>query len=367
MKYIFLLSGDYTDLGAEEVVSLLGVKQFKLKNRLMILELNDESLLDKMSKRLALTKNIYRFLFECKLDDLIKSMGEFGWNSVYKENFCVRKFDIDWNSRNGIIKKSANNKSNAKSDNSKFSEKNLAGLIWRNLKNPKVSLKNPKTEINMFFLEGRVYCGLLVKKIIYDFNLRKAHKRPFPHPSSLHPKVARALVNLSEIKENQSMLDPFCGTGGLLIEAGLMNIKSIGYDISRIISDGCKKNLEYFQIKNFKIFNANALKILHKFDCVVTDLPYGLNSNVIVENKKSDGKSRRLNLKIQKKNFYGDLEKFYLSFLKNLRKIMTGKAVIIFPSYVDYKKLLKDSNFKMEKEFSIYVHRSLTRKIVKIR
>ena len=368
MKYIFLLSGDYADLGAEEIVSLFKVKSYSLRNRLMILNLDSGRILNNLSKRLALTKIAYKFLFECKIDDLIESMKNFDWTSIYKSSFCLRKIYIDENNRNGIIRKSINKKSSRKINNKRFSEKNLAGYIWRSLKFPKVNLENPKTEISLFFLKDKVYCGLLVKKINYDFDLRKAHKRPFPHPSSLHPKVARALVNLSEIKEGEVLLDPFCGTGGFLIEAGLMNIKSIGYDINKIMIKGCKDNLEYFKIRNYKIKTKNALNIDDKFDCAVTDLPYGLNSNAMT-GYEEDWKKFRLNKKIQMENFYRDLEKFYLKFLKNFRKKLKQgrKAVIVFPNYVNYKSILKQSNFKIEFEFSNYVHRSLTRKIVKIR
>ncbi|MEK6891794.1 MAG: DNA methyltransferase [Nanoarchaeota archaeon] len=371
MKCIFLLSGDYIDLGAEEVLSLLDIKNYKLKNRLLILELNDKKSIDKASKRLALTKNIYRFLFECGIDDLINVMEKFDWNSTYKDNFCLRKFNLD--NDEITIKKFINKKNNKKLinkiieyNNKKLDEKNLAGYIWRSLDNPKVNLENPKTEISLFFLKGKVYCGLMIKKIGYDFDSRKSHLRPFPHPSSLHPKVARALVNLSEIKEKEILLDPFCGTGGFLIEAGLMNIRSIGYDINKIMIDGCIENLKYFKINNAKIKKKNAVNIGDKFNCAVTDLPYGLNSTAMTDYEEENWKKYRLSLKIQKKDFYKNLEKFYLLFLKNLRKKLKKKAVIVFPSYVDYRKLLKISKFTVEKEFSDYVHRSLTRKIVKM-
>ncbi len=147
-----------------------------------------------------------------------------------------------------------------------------------------------------------------------------------------------------------------------------MNIKTIGYDVSKIMADGSIKNLKYFKVRNYKIKTKNALKMTDKFDCLITDLPYGLNSNVYLEfNEKSLNKNvTRINKKINAINFTRNLEKFYLEFLMKLRKKLKKKAVIVFPSYVNYKKLLKLSRFKIEREFEIYVHRSLTRKIVKI-
>ena len=352
MKLIFLLSGDYIELGAEEVISLLNVKSYILRDRLMIFDLDNETLLPAISKKLALSKNIYKCLFECKINDLKEKMKSFCWNSVYKDNFCLRVNHFGGNDK----KPNKNQK--------EFSEKNLAGHIWRSIKNPNVDLENPKTEIHVFIFKNTAYCGLLIKKLGYDFDSRKSHLRPFPHPSSLHPKVARALVNISEVKDNETMLDPFCGTGGFMIEAGLMNIKTVGYDIDKTMIEGCRDNLKNFKIQKFKIFHKNALRISDKFDYAVTDLPYGLNSNAVSSYGKN-WKKHRINSKIDKKSFTRNLENFYLKFLKSMRKKLRKKAVIVFPSYVDYKKLLRQSKFRIEFEFEIYVHRSLSRMIVK--
>ncbi len=382
MKHIFILSGDYIELGNEEVSSLLDIGNSKLHENLLISELpNDEKGIMEISKRLALTKNIYRLLFECKADEIIDCMKNYGWNSVYNHDFCLRIVYAEYNEKNSLTKNSIDVKFNKKikskqnykikinkdSDKiKKCSEKELAGYIWRSVKKPKVNLENAKTKIGLFFIKNKVYCGLMIYENKEDFESRKAHLRPFPHPSSLHPKVARALINISEIRENEILLDPFCGTGGLNIEAGLMKIKNIGYDINKTMIKGCKDNLEHFKIKNYKIKHQNALEIADKFDYAVTDLPYGLNSNAMAMYEK-DWKKHRINKKIETKDFIKNLEKFYLLFLKSLRKKLKKKAVIIFPSYVNYKKLLKESKFRTEKEFSIYVHRSLTRKIVKFR
>jgi len=377
MNCIFLLSGDYLDLGKEEVISLFNIQNYNLIDRLLIAGLNEN--LDKnLVKRLALTKSIYKMLFECKIEDLTDSMKNFGWNSIYQDSFCLRIHDSndnDYKFNNKIDNKKIKNKkfpttSGVKGDGrNPFaipSEKELAGHIWRNVNNPKVDLENSKTQIQLFIIKNKAYCGLLVYENKEDFESRKSHKRPFPHPSSLHPKVARALANISGIKEKEILLDPFCGTGGFLIEAGLMGLKTLGYDINKIMINGCIRNLKHYKIKNYKIKNNNATNINDRFDYIVTDLPYGLNSNVMLKYEK-DWKKHRLNLKIQKKDFHKNLEQFYLLFLKNLRKKLKKKAVIVFPDYVDYKKLLKQSKFKIEKEFEQYVHRSLRREIVKIR
>ncbi len=352
MEYMFFLPGDYPDLAKEEIISLFGIKNYRMAGRLLLAGFkNSEVEIKTKCQRLALTKSVYRLLFECKASDLAGLMKKFDWNSVYKKDFCLRIYLFEEEKQ---IKR--------------YSKKSLAGCIWHSVINPKVNLENSKTKIQLFFAGNEVYCGLLIKEIKGGFESRKSHLRPFPHPSSLHPKVARALVNISGAKENDTVLDPFCGTGGFLIEAGLMKIKSVGYDISRNMAKGCRENLKYFNIKNSRIKIQNALNINDNFDYAVTDLPYGLNSNVYLQyNKKSiNEKSNKINLKINRENQIKNIEDFYLKFLKELRKSLKKKAVIIFPSFVDYRKLLKKSGFRMEREFSIYVHRSLSRKIAKV-
>lgn len=367
MKYIFLLSGDYVDLAKEEVASLFSVINFKSIDRLFTVNLSNVEEIKKSSKRLALTKSIYRILFECKINNLDKLMKKFDWNSVYKDSFCLRINYFDIIPKKKHINDSTLKNLNKKNIKTKYSEKILAGYIWNSIKNPKANLENPKTKIEIFIVAGKAYCGLMIYENHENFESRKPHLRPFPHPSSMHPKLARTLVNISGVEE--ILLDPFCGTGGFLIEAGLMNIKVVGYDISKNMADGCIDNLKYFKIRDYRIINKNAVDIDKKFDYVVTDLPYGLNSNIYLEyNKKSiNQKSNKINLKINRKKQIKNIEKFYLKFLLKLRKTLRKKAVIIFPNYVNYRLLLKKSSFKIEKEFSIYVHRSLSRKIVKIR
>ena len=201
-----------------------------------------------------------------------------------KRDFCLRVHNLDNNS--SINKKLIDNKSNKKDiikiNNLKsFSERKLAGYIWDKLKNPKVSLQNPKTLIAVVIAKNKAYCGVLEYENNEDFESRKSHLSLFPHPSSLHPKIARALINLTGIKQNEILLDPFCGTGGFFIEAGLMNIKSVGYDINKVMAEGCIANLEHYKNNNYKIKIKDAADITDKFDCLVTDLPYGLNSNAV--------------------------------------------------------------------------------------
>ena len=209
-------------------------------------------------------------------------------------------------------------------------------------------------------IKKKIYAARLIKDPHHTFESRKAHKRPERHPTALNPKLARAIINLAGAKK--SIMDPFCGAGGILIEAGLIGLKPIGYDLYKIMVEKSEKNLKHYKIKNYKLVNQDALKIKGKYDYIITDVPYGLNSAIW---KKVGKENKKIPLKQDdRKKGIKNLEGFYLEFLKNLKKIMKIKAVVIFPNYVDYKKLVKKANLKIEKEFSQYIHKSLTRKIL---
>ena len=95
-----------------------------------------------------------------------------------------------------------------------------------------VVLDHPDSEIRGMITDDKVYVGIKQVEIPRkNFETRKVQNRPFFSPISLHPKVARALVNLSEVEKNETLLDPFCGTGGILLEAGLIGANVIGNDI----------------------------------------------------------------------------------------------------------------------------------------
>ena len=73
------------------------------------------------------------------------------------------------------------------------------------------------------------------------------------------------------------MLDPFCGTGGILLEAGLLGVRIIGSDIEKKMIDGSQKNLEFYHLKDYQLFCADIGDIPRYIPCVdavATDFPY---------------------------------------------------------------------------------------------
>ncbi|MBU0461768.1 MAG: methyltransferase domain-containing protein [Nanoarchaeota archaeon] len=318
MSYLFLLSGENPDFAKEEVLAIAINPDHRSDENVMVVETAINF------KRLALTRKVYEFLFSCSRKDIEKEMAQFDWSSVYRENFCFRA-----------------HRANKKVPKLGKSEKELAAHIWNALKEPKVDLRYPRTRIEMILTTKNAYFGKLLEEKDEAFSKRRSHLRPQSHPTSLDPKLARACVNLSGIKTGDLLVDPFCGAGGIMLEAGLMRFATKGYDVDEEMLKKCEQNLDYYKVKRFHLEQRDATRISESADYVVTDLPYGKGSAMT---EKRDV--------------------LYLNFLKNLENILKSKAVIIFPSFVDHKSIIKQMKFRIEKEFSVYIHRSMTRNIV---
>tara|TARA_B100002003_G_C14085195_1_gene522017 strand:+ start:427 stop:1431 length:1005 start_codon:yes stop_codon:yes gene_type:complete len=169
---------------------------------------------------------------------------------------------------------------------------------------------------------------------------RRARMRPFFHPSALTPKFSRAIINLTRIKENEVLLDPFCGTGSILIESGIININCIGIDISRKMCLGTKNNVKYFKLDDLGVINADSRYIpLKNVDGIVTDIPYGRCSSTHGLNCLQTLNIIYDNIDILKKDRY---------------------CCIVHPSN---NKIESNNKLKLVEQHSIYVHRNLIRMI----
>lgn len=105
------------------------------------------------------------------------------------------------------------------------------------------------------------------------------------HSGMLPPKLARIMINLSQTKTNDVILDPFCGSGTVLTEALSLDYKNlIASDLSVKAVEDTKDNLDWlcgeYNITDakFAIYNLNVDKLNSKIkessvNAVVTE-PY---------------------------------------------------------------------------------------------
>jgi len=309
--YLFILSQENQELACKEVEHLMHSRPIDEFEHLIVMD----NCHDDLIKRLAYTKRVVNILFESDVENVRNDILEFEWRSIITGSYCVRTFTLR---------------------PMDFSEKELGSIIWQKLTNPVVDVKNPDCEVNVVFAD-KVYVGIKNWVNKEDFEARKAHKRAHLKPVSMHPKLARAAVNLVGAKKGSTIVDPFVGTGGILMEAGLMDLKCIGWDISDEMLDICRAHMNDLGI-HAELENKNALE-LDDVEYVVTDPPYAKNTDDV------------------------DVVQLYTDFIKLLADKLQKRAVIIFPAEIDYKKIIGDS-LKIRDMVKQYIHQSMTKRVV---
>ncbi len=289
--YIYKTSKQYVDLACAEIEALLSLAK-PLDEHLFLVESYDE----KLVKRLAYTKSVYGVLASSsKLDEVLATPIEDEY-----------RFDAV-----GL-------------DTLELADKLFA------LHQKKVSLEEYKHHYVLFFIKNTYY---FCEEIFVNEDTgqeRRAHQRAHNHPTSMHPLLAKAMVNLCG---TTSFIDPFCGAGGILIEGARMGLEVLGTDISEEMVDRAQENLDAMGLVA-QLTVQNALVIESKYDAIVTDLPYGKNS--ILESV--------------------DL---YDAFLENAKNI-TDTLVIGCKE----GSITDLHGWKLVSKFSIYAHKSLTREIL---
>lgn len=310
MKLFAIAYGDDVKLGAEELKHLARSSSYKVDGQVVILEGKKFDY-----SRLAYTRQLYSLLFVTTKGKLEEDSRRFNWERYCKGSFRVNALNLGLDLRY------------------------LGSLVWHRLKNPKVDLVNPDTTIGFVSSGDSVYVGKLIFNNDEHFADRRPHLRPGFHPSSLQPKLARALVNLAIIKKRGTVADPFCGTGGILIEAALLGYKAVGSDCSGKMVHLCRKNISYFNLDKAICSKADATVVDIKADAIVADPPYGICSSL----HKSDKSV------------------LYKGFLSNAyRQLKKGsRLVVMFPN-----KFRDKGRFRIIAEIDHYVHKSLTRHIM---
>lgn len=113
----------------------------------------------------------------------------------------------------------------------------------------KLRLTDEGYDTALLFHDGRVSIGLTTDVQDADAWSLRDYGRPARDSESgmLPPKLARIMVNLTRVPEGGTLLDPFCGSGTILMEAGLATkaAKIIGSDIEPRQAAATEKNLEW--------------------------------------------------------------------------------------------------------------------------
>ena len=335
MELILIQSQEHETLPIAELKAVLSTEEiatdieFINTGLILLKSLNNEKFLEDykiLVKRLAYTHEIDEIILNTSLKNLEDDFKNVNWNDYISNSYVVRvkRFNTDIDTLS--------------------TEKRLGHLIKSQNSDFNVNLENPDSFIRVIVSKSRVFVAIerfkLNKK---HFQNIKPHKRPFFYPGSMSPKLARCMVNLSHIKEGQLLLDPFCGTGGILIEGGIIGAKLIGSDINWKMKNGTAINLDYCNLDDYEVHHLDVreLKLFKKVDAVVTDPPYGISTSTGGEESST----------------------IFQQFLESISRNMNENAYlcIAHPHYLDLDPILNKFKFKLLERHWIKMHKSLTR------
>jgi tRNA G10 N-methylase Trm11 len=123
------------------------------------------------------------------------------------------------------------------------------------------SIPNTDYEIFLHKIDKKIVFGLVDQIFDYENIKKRDMKKPIRREElAISPRLSRILINLSEAKENDNLLDPFCGIGSILLDALSLNINVFGIDKDQDAINGVRKNIDWLK-ENFSIKNRYTTKI----------------------------------------------------------------------------------------------------------
>ncbi len=145
-----------------------------------------------------------------------------------------------------------------------------------------VDLDTPDHTLVALFSDELAALGWLERETTRDFSSRRPTKKPFFQPGSMDPMDARAIANIAGAGPEARLLDPMCGTGGILVEAGLAGADVVGVDAQAKMVRGSRRNLwEYLEGGSVVRGDATRLPfVADRVDGIVFDAPYGRQSRI---------------------------------------------------------------------------------------
>ncbi|SFC17753.1 N2-methylguanosine tRNA methyltransferase [Halobiforma haloterrestris] len=195
--------------------------------------------------------------------------------------------------------------------------------------------------------------GWLAAESVRDFGERAPTDKPFFQPGSMDPLLARAIANVAGARPGATVLDPMCGTGGVLVEAGLVGADVIGTDAQRKMAEGARENLRAFlevdepspigvERGGWSVGRGDATRLPladDAVDGVVFDAPYGRQSKIDTHR----------------------LEDLVAGALSEARRVAPRAVVVADRSWASEAR---EAGWELEAAFERRVHRSLTRHVL---
>ena len=321
MKLLFELSGENATLPFAELECVATVLDKRLQ--VAVAECPDPS----ATSRLAMTHVVLEYLGECEpgVSSFAKLLKELAIETTRPFAGRVKKVHGGCDEPNPA------------------SQQEFERLIGTMITGP-VSLAQPVEEYRAIVSQDRCYFGKVLLRINRGaYDTRNPGKREFFHPGVMMPRMARTLVNLSCATAGDVVLDPFCGTGGILIEAGLVGACTIGSDFDPMMIRGSREN-----VKDSALMLADTTCLPFRdqsVDAIVTDFPYGQSVCI----KKTD-----------------TMERLYTDALGELSRVLKPGHRAVVVTHKDISSLAA-RHLTVLQCHEQRVHKSLTRRVLVLR
>lgn len=211
----------------------------------------------------------------------------------------------------------------------KFEQDGIRAQIKRTRKNLSLqggdSVELAKADKEFFFFKTEkdfIYFGEATEAYSYtDVKARDMRKPVRRESLAISPRLAKMLVNLTQARPGQLLLDPFCGIGAILQEAMAKGINVYGVDNDKLAIENAQRNMKWFSKEysapaTFRLMNEDSAKIKNITpDAIATESPLG----EVVRRKLTDHKA---------KEYIEKFEKAIIPILRNLRNIKKPYAKI---------------------------------------
>ncbi|MDF1557552.1 MAG: THUMP domain-containing protein [ANME-2 cluster archaeon] len=331
----FELSGETHEIPTAEVIGALESKNIAFSilyrlDQLLVIEtsIEDCAQVGELAGRLAMTRYIIEVMGISKASMTgIISMVE---GIEFKNNNS-----LTYNVRAKKIKR----KSPISSEDI---ERRVGGILYT--RGYKADLVEPDVQYRAVLTDDTCIFGPVIASIDRSaFERRKPQNKPFFYPGVLMPKLARALVNLARARAGNTVLDPYCGTGGIMVEAGLIGANTLGCDVQRKILIGAKMNLDFYLVDYSLMFQDAGGMALRDgcIDCIITDPPYGRSALIQARS----------------------LEKLMKNSLCEMHRVLRPGGRLVMVSERPVETWAENAGFKVVGVYTQRVHRSLTRRI----
>jgi len=245
MKYFFIL-GRNPKLSLTEIISYFNrinnpVKSYSENKNSVLIDV-EKDISENIIEKLGGTIAIGMVIASGSIENIFDNLKDENLYSGTKNKFNY----IIWNfaDSNDVFELSVYLKKIFKLDKLKSTEKRFSGNLKLQSGEiiPMPSSNLIEEEYFLFYsqLDKKNYFGKILKKCDYKKIEERDMNKPVRRQElSISPRLAKIMINLSQVSENEKILDTFCGIGTILQEALLQE----NYNL--ILGDSKRINLNY--------------------------------------------------------------------------------------------------------------------------